>query len=239
MEPNKELRKQASRTLDRSRGRWLTISAVSLALGGVSLLAFSALQISLLLIANGLRSGLFDPVAGLMKYTYLILALHLVLSVFVGSVVELGLDRIILLRLRGEDAEPGTLFYYRSVNWEAVLLRLFMSVRVTLWSLLLVIPGIAAILNYAMAPFLLAQNPRMGAPQAIRVSKYLMRGYKKKLLGLFLSYAGELLLSLLLLGVPLFWVMPRIKCAVAVFFRERVRLHDEELQQMQEQREEE
>lgn len=222
---NRELCRQAAA----HSGGWTAVSAAALALGGVSLTAFFALQWAMLIASVLLRAGLSGPAAQALRWLYPALGVHLLVSVFAGSLAELGLDRIALLRLRGEEAGFSTLFYYRPVYWEAVLLRLFMAVRVTLWSLLLVAPGVAALLNYAMAPFLLAQEPHMGAPEAIRVSKYLMRGHRRRLLGLMLRYAGEILLSLLLLGVPLIWVMPRIKLAEAAFFRERVRLHNEEV----------
>ncbi|MBQ7491362.1 MAG: DUF975 family protein [Clostridia bacterium] len=222
---NRELRRQAAA----QSGGWTAVSVAALALGGVSLTAFFALQWAMFAVSVLLRSGVSDSVAPVLRWLYPVLALHLLVSVFAGSLAEPGLDRIVLLRLRGEEAGLSTLFYYRPIYWETVLLRLFMAVRVTLWSLLLIVPGVAALLNYAMAPFLLAKDPHMGAPEAIRISKYLMRGHKQRLLRLMFSYAGEILLSLLLLGIPLIWVMPRVKCAEAAFFRERVRLHNDEV----------
>ena len=164
-----------------------------------------------------------------MKYVYVGLALYLGVSVIAGSFIELGLDRILLLKLKGDKASRYDLFHYRKIAFDAIFLRLFMSVRVMLWSVLFLIPGIIAVLNYSMAPFLLAQNPGIGVPNSIRVSKHLMKGYKWKLTKLILGYADEIIISVLLLGIPFIYVMPRLKFAVAAFYRERVRVHDEEV----------
>jgi len=232
LETNRAIRKRASQALGRFDGQLLRISVTAIVLGGVSLFSFFVVQLLLMAVSLGVRSGRFGAGAQVMKYVYIGLALYLLVSLFVGSAVEWGLDRVMLLRLRGECADQRTLFFYRPAVFDAILLRLFLSVRVTLWSLLLFVPGIVAAMNYAMAPFLLAQNPGMGVPEAIRVSKYLMKGYKRKLLGLLLGYAGEIIISLLLV-VPFIYVMPRLKCATAVFFRDRVRLHDEDLKRIQ------
>ena len=136
-----------------------------------------------------------------MKYVYVGLALYLGVSVIAGSFIELGLDRILLLKLKGDKASRYDLFHYRKIAFDAIFLRLFMSVRVMLWSVLFLIPGIIAVLNYSMAPFLLAQNPGIGVPNSIRVSKHLMKGYKWKLFVFNLSFLGWKILSLLTNGI--------------------------------------
>lgn len=233
MDSNSEIRKTAKKALNYSRGELLGISITSIVTGGVSLFVFVVVQISLMFISVGLRSGRFGSDARILKYVYVGLALYLIVSIFVGSFVELGLDRLLLLKIKGENAGQKKLFDYRTRYFDSVLLRLFMSVRVLLWSVLLVIPGIAAILNYLLAPFLFAQNPNIGVPNAIRISKHLMKGYKWQFVKLILGYGDEIIISILLLGIPFIYVMPRIKSAVAVFYRERIRTHDQEVRTIQ------
>ena len=226
---NKEIRQTAKRAMTFTRGELLEISLVSIVTGGISLLVFFAVQIALMSVSRGLHTGRFGSDARIMKYVYVGLALYLGVSVIAGSFIELGLDRILLLKLKGDKASRYDLFHYRKIAFDAIFLRLFMSVRVMLWSVLFLIPGIIAVLNYSMAPFLLAQNPGIGVPNSIRVSKHLMKGYKWKLTKLILGYADEIIISVLLLGIPFIYVMPRLKFAVAAFYRERVRVHDEEV----------
>ena len=59
-----------------------------------------------------------------------------------------------------------------------------------------------------------------------------MQGYKKKLFFLILSFADEIIISILTLGISFVYVVPRIEAAVAVFYRERVALHDKQLREL-------
>ncbi len=233
METNREIKRTAKKALDFSRGELLGLSLTSIVTGGISLFVFFTVQISVMLISGGLHSGQSGSDARVMKYIYIGLALYLMISVILGSIVELGLDRVLLLKIKGESAGSRDLFVYRSRMFDAIFLRLFMSVRAMLWAVLFLIPGVVAVLNYSMAPFLFAQNPGIGVPGAIRVSKHLMKGYKWKLTKLILSYGDEIIISILLLGIPFIYVMPRIKCAVATFYTDRVRVHDEEVRRIQ------
>lgn len=66
----------------------------------------------------------------------------------------------------------------------------------------LIIAVVAIALRYAMAPFALAEHPDDGAVEAIRRSVRMMRGYKRKLFVLKLSFIGwALLMALIVLAV--------------------------------------
>ena len=51
-----------------------------------------------------------------------------------------------------------------------------MLVFTLLWMLLFIIPGFIAALRYSMAYFILKDNPEIGALEAIRRSKEMMKG---------------------------------------------------------------
>ena len=61
--------------------------------------------------------------------------------------------------------------------------------------------GIIAAYRYAMAPYLMAQNPDIGVMDAIDQSKELMRGHKSRLFWLDLTFLGWVFLSALSLGI--------------------------------------
>ena len=233
MKSNKELKTIAKRAAAMSRGKLIGLSLSSLLLGGVNLLLFLLTQTSLVFVSLGLHADAFGERTAVTKYLYLFLAVYLLISIFIGGFVELGYNRIMLLRLREEPVPKGTLFCCRPVWFNALTLRLFMAIRVILWSFLLVIPGITAMLNYSMAPYLMAQNPKMDPAYAIRVSKHLMKGYKMQLVKLILSFTDEIIISIITLGFPFIYVIPRMKMAVAAFYRERAALHDEEVRKLQ------
>lgn len=50
----------------------------------------------------------------------------------------------------------------------------------TLWSLLLVVPGIVKHYEYLMVPYIIAENPAMDYKEAFQISKQMMDGEKWK-----------------------------------------------------------
>ena len=87
-----------------------------------------------------------------------------------------------------------------------------------LWALLFIIPGIVASYRYALAPYLMAENPDIGVMEAIARSKELMRGNKGRLFCLQFSFIGWYLLSTLTLGIGTLWVAPYRKIAETAFY---------------------
>ena len=92
------------------------------------------------------------------------------------------------------------------------------SLFVTLWSLLFIIPGIIASYRYALAPYLMTENPEIGVMEAISRSKELMRGNKARLFCLQFSFLGWILLCILTLGIGSLWLSPYMKAAEAAFY---------------------
>lgn len=137
----------------------------------------------------------------------------------IGGAVELGLCRFYLHRLDGRPAEVGDLFSAFDVFGRALWLRVLMGLKIFAWSLLFIIPGIVAALRYAMAPYILAENPQLTASQAIALSKQMMDGKKSDLFVLNLSFIGWLLLSALTCGIGLLWLNPYMLMAEAAFYR--------------------
>jgi hypothetical protein len=71
---------------------------------------------------------------------------------------------------------------------EMLWLTILMMIKVFLWALLLIIPGIIACLRYALAWYVKAENPDMGANDCIKRSCELMHGRKCHLVVFGLSY---------------------------------------------------
>ena len=92
------------------------------------------------------------------------------------------------------------------------------SLYITLWSLLLVVPGIIKRYSYAMTFYILADNPDMAASDAITYSREMMNGNKWRLFCLDFSFIGWILLSVLTCGILLFWVAPYMAVARAQFY---------------------
>ena len=84
--------------------------------------------------------------------------------------------------------------------------------------LLLIIPGIIAALSYAMTYYIIVDNESIGALEAIRQSKEMMRGNKWKLFCLGLRFFGWSLLCLLTLGIGYLWLIPYMAISFAKFY---------------------
>lgn len=87
-----------------------------------------------------------------------------------------------------------------------------------LWSLLFVIPGIIAGLAYAMTFYIMADNPTIGAMEAIDESKRMMNGHKWKLFRMQLRFAGLGILCIFTLFIGLFWLIPFMHVCMAKFY---------------------
>lgn len=80
---------------------------------------------------------------------------------------------------------------------EMFWLTILMFIKIVLWALLLIIPGIIACFRYALAWYVKAENPEMSANACIKRSSELMDGRKWNFVILGLSYFGWFLLAVL------------------------------------------
>lgn len=78
---------------------------------------------------------------------------------------------------------------------DAFALMLLMSVRIMLWTLLLIIPGIVAVFRYSMAWYVKAEHPDYTASECLAESGRLTKGHKLDVFLFGLSYLGWLLLA--------------------------------------------
>lgn len=100
-------------------------------------------------------------------------------------------------------------FAFDSGNFKGIISTMLLrDIYIFLWSLLLIIPGIIKTYGYKMVPYILADNPNLGADNAITLSRQMMDGSKFNLFMLELSFLGWYLLGLLALGVGIFFVNP-------------------------------
>jgi len=98
---------------------------------------------------------------------------------------------------RRQNNSVGNLFDSFGNFFRFLWLMILMWFFVTLWSLLLVIPGIIASYRYRQAVFILIDNPTMRPIDCIRKSKELMKGRKAELFVLDLSFLGWYILAII------------------------------------------
>lgn len=212
----KELKSNARACL---KGKWgtaiLACVIFSLLIGGSGSTgaASSSIDYQSIQISSGASAAIFT--GGF----FIVLGIVIVLSI-VFSPVLLGYTSFQLKLSNGESPKIGELFsLYKNNMIRAFLFIVLKNVLIFLWSLLFLVPGIVAHYRYAMAEYLMVQEPNLSGREAIAASKEMMRGHKGELFVLELSFLGWALLSVLTLGIGLLWLMPYMAQTEAQFFR--------------------
>lgn len=143
-----------------------------------------------------------------------------IVCLIVGSGVSVGYAQLNLDLIDKGYTSVGTIFS-RFDQWKTALVaRLLVGLRVLLWSLLFIIPGIIESYSYAMVSFVMADNPHMTASEAMAESKRLMKGNRWRLFCLSFSFYGWALLSVLTLGIGMLWLTPYMQASFAAFYRQ-------------------
>lgn len=174
-----ELKQQAK---DQLRGRW------SGAIGAFFL-------VGLVIVAISIFSA-FIPFAG---FATLIVTGPLAVGLIIYSMALVNTT---------EKVDVSMAFKGFSIFTESVATYLWMMLWVLLWTLLFYIPGIIKAFSYSQCLFIIADNPRIGARQAMKISMRMTKGYKWDIFVMGLSFIGWSLVSVLTLYIGLLWLVP-------------------------------
>ena len=189
------------------RGNWAPAVLASLALLFLAVLLSAPTE--LFLYANLGPALFFGLQAG-----------SLLISTFLAVPLGLGYAVACLMLYETNDDRLSENMFKTAFSryWHKVGGMFLMSLKVWLWSLLLVIPGIIMAFAYAMTPYILEEHPEIGAWEASRVSQKMMRGHKFRLFRLNLSFIGWALLCVPTLGVGFLWLVPYMQMSQAAFY---------------------
>lgn len=127
--------------------------------------------------------------------TFISSMLSIAITIFITNPLLVGLYRY-LMEARAGNPPLNTLFstFRKDEFWCVVLTQLKTSIKVFLYTLLLIIPGIIKSYQYFLVPFLLAENPYLDSKRAQELSTKMMEGEKFKVFVLECSFIGWLLL---------------------------------------------
>ena len=102
--------------------------------------------------------------------------------------------------------------------YDRVIIVLFLrNIKVVLWSVLLIVPGIYKAYEYAMVPYILADNPNISNKEAFECSKKMMSGNRMNLFKLQFSFAGWYILASIPLFAGFMFLSPYTETATALF----------------------
>ena len=132
----------------------------------------------------------------------------LLFSIFIGFAIRVGEQYYFIKNHNGNPALNEMFQGFKENYLNVVKIMLIMELKIMLWLLLLVVPGIIKAYEYSMIPYLLAENPNLSASEAFSLSKQMTTGQKADLFVLDLSFLGWIILGALCCGIGLLFVQP-------------------------------
>ena len=122
---------------------------------------------------------------------------------------------------RGFDSGFDRLFYVfkngRYMN--TVKTMFFYELKIFLWSLLFIIPGIIKRYEYFMVPYILAENPQIDTKRAFELSRMMTKGEKWHIFVLQLSFIGWNILASLACGLGFYFLAPYVEATHAELYQ--------------------
>ncbi|MCM0648069.1 DUF975 family protein [Clostridium swellfunianum] len=136
-------------------------------------------------------------------------ALLIAFRIFFGYFLEVGGRRFFIKSAQHVDNKKCFSFAFNEDNYMGILKTMLLTnIFVFLWSLLFIVPGIIKSYSYSMVPYILADNPNIGAREAISLSNKMTMGHKFDMFILDLSFLGWYILGAIALGIGVLFVMP-------------------------------
>lgn len=141
------------------------------------------------------------------------------IRIFVGFALEVGGRRYFIQSAQYKDNKGCFKYSFITQRYIGILSTMLLrAIQNFLWYLLLLVPGIIKSYSYRMVPYILADNPNIGARKAIKLSNKMMDGHKFDLYGLDLSFIGWYILGILALLVGTLFVLPYSNATYAEFY---------------------
>ena len=141
----------------------------------------------------------------------IVFAISLILKALVFNPLEMGGRKFFLKNQIEEEKGIGCYLdgFHGGTYGNVVVTMLVRDVKIFLWTLLLIIPGIIKSYEYRMVPYILAEHPELNYSDVLRMSSEMMDGQKMNAFVLDLSFIGWFILSGITAGiVGIFWTNP-------------------------------
>ena len=141
-----------------------------------------------------------------------------IVELILSGLFSFGYLSFFLKISRNEDVEINELWSKTSMFMTFIAAAILISLFTTLWTLLLIIPGIIAAYSYQMTLYILLDNPNMNVMDAIKESKRMMKGHKMDYFILQLSFIGWIILGIFTLGILYLWLVPYMNVTMCNFY---------------------
>jgi len=138
-----------------------------------------------------------------------ILIVFIGISIFILNPLEVGGRKYFIQSAQYFDNRRCFRFAFDGRNYLGIVgTMLLKKLFIFLWTLLFIIPGIVKSYAYRMVPYILADNPNIGARRAIELSNKMTYGHKWDMFVLDLSFLGWYLLGIMIFFIGGIFVDP-------------------------------
>lgn len=240
----KELKNKAKQSLKGNYWRVVLISLIMFFLTGGSVVTIQDKKdLELFNTTEGETSVISDSELASMGITDLDTKeiSTLIISVLVATTILYVIILVVTFAYKGLIYNPFDVgarrFFFKNLNEKANIKEIIYAfenqytnvakilfvrdLKVALWSMLFVVPGIIKSYEYYMLPYLLAENPNLTKKEAFALSKQMMKGNKWNTVVLELSFIGWNILSAMTFGlVGIFYLEPYRNLTVAALYEE-------------------
>lgn len=147
-------------------------------------------------------------------------------GLILGGPILVGAAYMMLRTIREDDSSNLEYLFKEFNDFGRTLgVHIISMIKIFLWSLLFIIPGIVRSYSLSMVYFIAKENPDLSVSEVQQRSTEMMRGHKFRLFKLHFSFIGWFILGMITFGIGHIFLIPYIKTAEGFFYEELVSLN--------------
>lgn len=150
--------------------------------------------------------------------TFAVAPASVALKIFIANPIEVGLCRYFYYGTVQKRPFSDLFFAFGPHYLHLVWVMFLRDLKLVLWTLCLIVPGLVKAHEYFVIAYLLAENPEFSADQVFSISREAMYGNKGRLFELYLTFFWWYLLAALTGGIGLVFLEPYVKMTVTIFY---------------------
>lgn len=158
--------------------------------------------------ANENPQAFFVILISLLIGSFFIIVFRLLFNLLIANPITVGHSKYYIKNRKNQGNFKDLFYAFRHNYINIVVVMLLMYIKIFLWTLLLIIPGIIKSYEYSMIPYILSERPDISYKEAFELSKQLTEDQKINLFNLDLSFIGWDLLGMLVCGFGIIFVYP-------------------------------
>lgn len=171
-------------------------------------------------VYNIIRSIISSDNIALALFVILVGIAYILIQILIHSIYTITMKRV-FMEGRTYDVvktNRATFLFKTKKTVKSCITITLVQIYQYLWYLT-IIGGIIKSFSYALVPYIVTENPDIDANKAITLSRKMMKGYKRKLFTLYLTFVGWDILDIITLGLSgIFFSNPYKEAALAEFY---------------------